>query len=128
VPAFERFASSPEFAMEASRWGLSDLLYRPGEDRSQLEDLLHRPGEDITRYETLPITPQTPSAGWEQLSGASFDVKVPYVPGRSLEGVPNADTPEMREKIRRRLLLNPGGKEDLPGFLKRALIPTTPLG
>jgi hypothetical protein len=104
-----RFANSPQF-------------------QQQLRDLLYRPGVDDSGYETLPITPQTPAADWELLSGASFDVKVPYVPGRSLEGVPNADTPEMREKIRRRLLLNPGGKEDLPGFLERAMIPASPLG
>jgi hypothetical protein len=105
----DRFANSPQF-------------------QKQLRDLLYRPGVDDAGYETLPITPQTPAADREQLIGASFDVRVPYVPGRSLEGVPNADTPEMRDKIRKRLLLNPGGKEDLPGFLKKALIPAFPLG
>lgn len=52
----------------------------------------------------------------------SFNLSYPKVPGRSFEGVPNADDPVMREKLRQRLLRNPDGAEDLPGFLKRAAV------
>ena len=44
-----------------------------------------------------------------ELAGTpSFDVNVPYIPGKNLEGVPNADT--MRERIKRKYLKNPGGQ------------------
>lgn len=52
--------------------------------------------------------------------GPSFDLGYPKVPGRDLEGIPNANDPVMREKLRQRLLKNPGGQEDIPSFLKRA--------
>jgi len=52
--------------------------------------------------------------------GASFDVNQPYIPGgQDFKGVPNA-TPEMLRKLQQRKLKNPDGKEDLPGFLKKA--------
>lgn len=50
----------------------------------------------------------------------SFDLGYPKIPGRNLEGVPNANDPIMREKLRQRLLRNPKGGEDLPGFVKQA--------
>jgi hypothetical protein len=101
----ERFAGSPQFQQE-------------------LMDLFDRSEEDDPQYETLPVPAgEDASEGYDLLGGASFDINVPHVPGRSLEGVPNADTPEMREKIRNRLLRNPGGQEDLPGFLKKAVLP-----
>jgi hypothetical protein len=64
---------------------------------------------------------QTP-AEMEELVAASpsFDLGYPKIPGRDLEGVPNANDPVMRQKLRERLLRNPGGAEDLPGFLKKA--------
>ena len=37
--------------------------------------------------------------------------------GDNFEGIPNANDPVMREKLRNRRLRNPAGKEDLPGFL-----------
>ena len=49
----------------------------------------------------------------------SFDVSYPKIPGRNLEGVPNANDPVMREKLKKRLLNNPSGGEQLPGFLGR---------
>lgn len=55
------------------------------------------------------------------LAGAkSFDLGYPKIPGRNLEGIPNANDPVMREKLRQRLLLNPNGKEQLPPFLSGA--------
>jgi hypothetical protein len=57
------------------------------------------------------------------LAGASFDVNQPYVPGgQDFKGIPNA-TPEMLRKLQQRKIKNPGGKEDLPGFLKKASKP-----
>jgi len=44
----------------------------------------------------------------------SFDLSYPKIPGRNLEGVPNANDPVMREKLRRRLLKNPEGGQQLP--------------
>jgi len=56
----------------------------------------------------------------ELARGPSFNLKYPKIPGRDLEGVPNADSPELREKLRQRLLRDPDGLEELPGFLKGA--------
>ena len=72
-----------------------------------------------------PITPpgyQPGSGEVEELlaGGKSFDLSYPKIPGRDLEGIPNANDPVMREKLRRRFLVNPGGGPELPGFLKKA--------
>ena len=50
----------------------------------------------------------------------SFDLSYPKIPGRDVEGINNANDPVMRERLRRRLLKNLEGQEDLPGFLKKA--------
>ncbi len=50
--------------------------------------------------------------------GMSFDLSYPKIPGKNLEGVPNANDPLMREKLRQRLLKNPHGGQELPGFLR----------
>ena len=50
----------------------------------------------------------------------SFDLSYPKIPGKNLEGVPNANDPVMRKKLQDRLLRNPAGTEMLPGFLGRA--------
>ena len=50
----------------------------------------------------------------------SFDLSYPRIPGKNLEGVPNANDPVMKQKLRNRLLRNPAGTEMLPGFLGRA--------
>lgn len=55
----------------------------------------------------------------ELLAGdPSYNLGYPKIPGRNLEGIPNANDPVMREKLRQRLLKNPNGSEDLPGFLR----------
>ena len=50
----------------------------------------------------------------------SFDLSYPKIPGRDVEGIPNANDPVMREKLRQRMLRNPNGGQELPGFLKKA--------
>lgn len=75
----------------------------------------------VDGIEAAMVQAMTGEGGWDDdpLAGSpSFNLKVPKIPGRDLEGVPNADRPEMREKLRQRLLRNPNGAEDLPGFLK----------
>jgi hypothetical protein len=48
----------------------------------------------------------------------SFDINKPYIPGQQdYTGIPNA-TPEMLRRLQQRKTRNPGGQEDLPGFLK----------
>lgn len=51
----------------------------------------------------------------------SFDLSYPNIPGRNVEGIPNANDPVMREKLRRRLLKNPEGGQQLPEFLIRGV-------
>jgi hypothetical protein len=62
-----------------------------------------------------------PLVGEQLISGTpSFDLNLPKTPlGQSFEGVPNA-SPEMLRKLMQKKLKNPGGREDLPGFLKGA--------
>ena len=96
-----------------------------------MQDLLYRPDPQEPTgagYETLPIPGMgEPEPEYELLAGGrSFDLNVPYTPGRDLEGIPNVDNPAMREKILRRFgPRNPGGQE-LPGFLKKAVLPGEP--
>jgi len=54
----------------------------------------------------------------EQIAASpSFNVNMPYVPGKQdYTGIPNA-TPEMLRRLQQRKTTNPGGQE-LPGFLK----------
>jgi len=62
-----------------------------------------------------------PLVGRTLVAGSpSFDLSYPKIPGRDLEGIPNANDPIMREKLRQRLLKNPEGGQELPGFVKRA--------
>ena len=55
--------------------------------------------------------------GYELAGRTSMDANIPYIPGRNLEGVPNAR--EMKDVLKRKYLKNPGGQE-LPGFVKGA--------
>lgn len=101
------FAGSPKFVQLLEQLnGAQDLLYRPGEDDYPPRDLLYRPERDGGyTYELLS-------------GGPSFDLSYPKIPGRDLEGIPNANDPAMKRKLMERYLKNPGGQE-LPGFLKK---------
>ena len=87
-----------------------------------LKDLLYRPGIDTAGISKGPYNPDTDDYGLELLlaGSPSFDLSYPKIPGKNLEGVPNANDPVMRKKLQNRLLKNPGGAEMLPGFLGRA--------
>jgi hypothetical protein len=87
------------------------------------------PGEgEVRTPEDAAVAERVGAAVAEQLAGGpSFDLRYPKIPGRDLEGVPNADEPLMREKLRQRLLRNPQGSEELPGFLRRAALEGEPL-
>jgi len=50
----------------------------------------------------------------------SFDLSYPKIPGRNVEGIPNANDPVMRKKLLDRFTKNPGGQQ-LPGFLNRGV-------
>ena len=50
-----------------------------------------------------------------EVSGSpSFDMKMPYIPGRqSFEGIPNASN-EMLRRLQQKRLVNPGGQQLFP--------------
>ena len=57
--------------------------------------------------------------GMEAIAGSlNHDLRYPKIPGRDVQGIPNADV--MREKLRQRLLKNPNGEETLPPFIQQA--------
>ena len=67
-----------------------------------------------------PYNPDTDKSEVIQLLAGSPSFDMSYPRGRmgdNFEGIPNANDPVMREKLRNRRLRNPAGKEDLPGFL-----------
>lgn len=98
------------------------LLEQMGEENAW-RDLLFHPARDKASIETLPDFGVPEGNTLELLAGGpSFDLSYPKIPGRDLEGVPNANDPVMREKLRQRLLKNPNATQELPGFLKRASI------
>lgn len=92
-----------------SALGAKTLEYVPERDGPATPEILTPPGS-------------TEMGGIEELlaGGKSFDLSYPKIPGRDLEGVPNANDPVMREKLRQRLLRNPDGGQELPGFLRKA--------
>ena len=119
---------------ENSAW--RDLLFRPERDSTGVQTLPYYPGQDTSTYQTLPYYPEQDTSTLEPLSGdwtaapvegllarnPSFDLSYPKIPGRDVEGIPNANDPVMREKLRRRLP-NPDGGQELPGFLRQASAP-----
>jgi hypothetical protein len=114
-----------------------DLLFRPERDTAGAQTLPYYPGQGTSTYQTLPYYPEQDTTtldpllgdwradpGEESLArGASFDLGYPKIPGKDVEGIPNANDPVMREKLRRRLLRNPDGGQELPGFLRQAAAP-----
>lgn len=67
-----------------------------------------------------PYNPDTDDSGVELLAGFQMPADISYPRGRrgdNFEGIPNANDPVMREKLRNRRLRNPAGEQDLPGFL-----------
>ena len=72
------------------------------EEAGESDDLI-RLGMSMSPDETAEIIRESMVAG-----NPSFDVGVPYIPGKSLEGVPNAEN--MKEILKRKYLKNPGGQ------------------
>jgi len=95
---------------------LSNLVLRPG-DQGEARTMEYRPDRDEYGVETMEL--RDASKAPEVAGSPSFDLSYPKIPGRDVEGIPNANDPVMREKLRQRLLKNPGYGQDLPGFLKR---------
>jgi len=70
------------------------------------------------RYEGGGGTGMNPYFNGQIAATPSFDMNKPYIPGQQdYTGIPNA-TPEMLRRLQQRKTRNPGGQEDLPGFLK----------
>ena len=88
--------------------GLSDLLYR--ERPRQLT-----PGELNDFFGGMD---PGDLFGGDEIAGFQMpsDLSYPHIPGRSVQGVPNANDPLMKRKLKDRLLKNQLIQE-LPGFL-----------
>tara|TARA_Y100000401_G_C8279611_1_gene202713 strand:+ start:96 stop:554 length:459 start_codon:yes stop_codon:yes gene_type:complete len=96
---------------------LAQLLFRPGIDKVEIEKGPYDFEKDPPVIEKLPYFP-----GGDEVAGFQMPADLSYPRGRrgdNFEGVPNANDPVMREKLRNRRLRNPAGGEDLPGFLGR---------
>jgi len=120
---------------EENTW--RDLLFRPERDTAGAQTLPYYPAEDTSAYQTLPYYPEQDATTVDPLLGnwsaapaeeslarnPSFDLNYPKIPGKDVEGIPNANDRVMREKLRRRLLRNPDGGQELPGFLRQAAAP-----
>lgn len=96
-----------------------------GIDPSQLRDLLYReeprqltPGE---LNDFLGGMDPGDLFGGDEVAGFQMpsDLSYPHIPGRSVQGVPNANDPVMKRKLKDRLLKNQLIQE-LPGFLGKA--------
>tara|TARA_Y100000004_G_scaffold197236_1_gene270585 strand:+ start:2728 stop:3279 length:552 start_codon:yes stop_codon:yes gene_type:complete len=79
----------------------------------RIAEELFRLGMAMPPDETAEIIRESMVAGTP-----SFDVGVPHIPGKNLEGVPNAK--DMREVLKRKYLKNPGGQTLLIPNLRKA--------
>lgn len=93
--------SQKEYDQQFLNRYVAENLYKADE----ADDLI-RLGMSMSPDETAEIIRESMVAG-----SPSFDVGVPYIPGKNLEGVPNAEN--MREVLKRKYLKNPGGQETL---------------
>ena len=89
---------------------LNEYVARNMEAADMADELVNL-GMALSPDETAEIIRGSMVAG-----NPSFDVNVPYIPGKDLEGVPNAEN--MKEILKRKYLKNPGG-QSLPN-LRRA--------
>ena len=111
-----------EGMLKAIGRAVEPMLYRPDRDRAELRTLEYVPERDgpATPEPIGPYNPDTDKSEVIQLLAGSPSFDMSYPRGRmgdNFEGIPNANDPVMREKLRNRRLRNPAGKEDLPGFL-----------
>ena len=100
---------------------LKKLVFRPGIDEFEIERGPYNREKDPFVIEKLPYFPGGDDDGIElMLAGYQMPADLSYPRGRrgdNFEGIPNANDPVMREKLRNRRLRNPAGGQDLPGFL-----------
>lgn len=100
---------------------LQNLVFRPGIDKVEIEKGPYDFEKDPPVIEKLPYFPDRDDDGFElMLAGFQMpdDLSYPHVPGKSVQGVPNANDPVMKKKLKDRLLKNQLIQE-LPGFLGR---------
>ena len=100
----------------------STMNYVPDRDRAENRTMEYIESRDgpATPEKLGPYNPDTDKSEFIQLLAGSPSFDLTYPRGRrgdNFEGIPNANDPVMREKLRNRRLRNPAGKEDLPGFL-----------
>lgn len=91
---------------------LNEYIARNMEAAGEADELANL-GMSISPDETAEIIRRSMVAG-----NPSFDVGVPHIPGKNLEGVPNAK--DMREVLKRKYLKNPGGQTLLIPNLRKA--------
>ena len=101
---------------------IGKAVFRAGLDGGDPRTLEYVPERDgpATPEPIGPYNPDTDNSEIIQLLAGSPSFDMSYPRGRmgdNFEGIPNANDPVMREKLRNRRLRNPAGKEDLPGFL-----------
>jgi hypothetical protein len=97
-------------------WGGSAQQEVPRDVIEKLQQPVKTPGKEF--FDKFREQWGLPPHGLEQAAAPSFDVNKPYIPGQQdYTGIPNA-TPEMLRRLQQRKTRNPGGQEDLPGFLK----------
>ena len=86
----------------------------------QLRTMEFVPGRDTAEARTMEFVPGRDDASVELLTSYDMPADISYPRGRrgdNFEGIPNANDPVMREKLRNRRLRNPVGGQELPGFL-----------
>ena len=97
-------------------WGGASQQEVPRDVIEKLQQPVKIPGKEF--FDKFREQWGLPPRGLEQAAAPSFDVNKPYIPGQQdYTGIPNA-TPEMLRRLQQRKTRNPGGQEDLPGFLK----------
>ena len=111
-----------EGMLKAMGRAIEPVLYRPDQDRAELRTLEYVPWRDGPATPEIlgPYNPDTDDSGVELLAGFDMPADISYPRGRrgdNFEGIPNANDPVMREKLRNRRLRNPAGGQELPGFL-----------
>lgn len=89
-----------------SRLGVRELAREDSQDKYEVNSFLANFMAE--RFEEAGGGQGLEELYYELAGSPSFDTSVPYIPGKSLEGVPNAGN--MKEVLKRKYLKNPGGQ------------------